>query len=353
MDEYTFDDALTGTSITCGFPQMIARVDPGRGVQRAESIFFPGCSFINYMTPLVRSVTDLLMQAGEVQGVSLLCCGKILEYEPNAATIRSAFEADLRAHILAAGVKRIVAACPNCVYALRALLDADEATADVRVVPLPRVLVDLGYRIDPNVARRMVADAHRARPYGADVSAAVTTPADRGDAASAGSGVRISSAERADQLDADRLPVFVVHDSCPDRDTGEFADATRAIMGEAPVADQEHCRSKSLCCGSRARAVGKFDAAAKLARKNGAESVDAGGDAIVVPCVSCAFLLSALQKDLPVFHYLELLYDWRIDWESAEQYMKLRFLFDVEDAAKAPAESGRAFMGIDGTGERS
>lgn len=323
MDFYEFDDALTGASIACGFPEMTAAVSPGPGVSQTESIFFPGCSFINYMTPLVRSVYDLLAGAGEVQGVSLLCCGKILEYEPDAETVRASYEADFRAHVLAAGVKRIVASCPNCVYALRALLAADEATSDVEVVPLTKVLVDLGYRIDADVARRMVADAHRARPYG-----------DEG-----------ASEARAAELDGGRDAVFVVHDSCPDRDTGEFADAMRAIMGEDRTAEQAHNRARSLCCGSRVRATGRFDAAAKLAQRNGAESVEAGGDAIVTPCVSCAYLLSALQKDLPVFHYLELLYDWRVDWEHADEYMKLRFLFDVEDMAAAAA-SNRAFVGI-------
>ena len=48
---------------------------------------------------------------------------------------------------------------------------------------------------------------------------------------------------------------------------------------------------------------------------------------------------------MPVFHYLELLFDWRVDWAHASQYMKLRFLFDDVPDAEA---SGRAFVGLEG-----
>ena len=64
-----------------------------------------------------------------------------------------------------------------------------------------------------------------------------------------------------------------------------------------------------------------------------------GANAIATACMSCTLLLSASQHDVPVFHYLELLFDWRIPWEHSDQYMKLRFLF--EDALGA-----RQFKGI-------
>ena len=60
--------------------------------------------------------------------------------------------------------------------------------------------------------------------------------------------------------------------------------------------------------------------------------------------MSCTFLLSKEQHDVPVFHYLELLYDWRIDWDNTPPYMTLRFLFDEP----APSEeSRRTFVGLD------
>jgi len=53
-----------------------------------------------------------------------------------------------------------------------------------------------------------------------------------------------------------------------------------------------------------------------------------GANALATACMSCTYLLSTLQTEMPVFHYLELLYNWRIPWEYTDQYMKLRFLFD-------------------------
>ena len=303
MDEYIFEDALANSSVTCSYPDLHAtRVSHSdTDATPCPALFFPGCSFINYALPLVRAVYDLLHDAGRADGISLLCCGKILEYEGDQGAARASFEQQFREHIIASGVKRIIAACPNCVGALRPLLAADPATADVEVVALPTELVEMGYRVDAGVAEAMA---------------------------------------RADErIGQDGAAVFCVKDSCPDRQIGEFADALRAIMPEEMIVDPEHNRKKAVCCGSRPRAAGKFEAAQKCTRTNADEALAAGAGAIVTACMSCAFLLSQLQKDLPVFHYLELLYNWRIYWDYADQYMKLRFLF--EDALGA-----RDFKGI-------
>ena len=63
--------------------------------------------------------------------------------------------------------------------------------------------------------------------------------------------------------------------------------------------------------------------------------------------MSCAFLLSKEQHEVPVFHYLELLYDWRINWENTPPYMTLRFLFDEPEQSD---ESRRTFVSLDANG---
>ena len=303
MEEYTFEDALANATVTCSFPGLEAVRANHEGVDAdSTSLFFPGCSFINYGLPLVKAVYDLLEGAGRVDGMSLLCCGKILEYEPDAATMRPAFEQQFRDHIAETSVKRIVAACPNCVVALRNLLAAEERTAHIEVVPLVTELVEMGYRVDSEVAARV--------------------------------------ARQDPRIGEDELVVFCVKDSCPDRDTGEFADGLRAIMPEDMIVDPAHNRKRSVCCGSRPRAAGRMEAAVKSCSINHSEARDAGANALVTPCMSCTFLLSVLTPDLPVFHYLELLFDWRIAWEYADQYMKLRFLFDS-------AMGAREFYGLD------
>lgn len=315
MSGYVYDDALTGSRVTCGYPTLSAWVEPGDAGFGAEggaptaSLFFPGCSLINYSLPLVQAVYDLLKRAGRVDGVSLVCCGKILQYEPNGKEIRAEHEARLRERIHNAGVERIVTACPNCVKALRALLAEDERTCGVKVVPLPVELADMGYRIDADTAREMVSEAVR------DPEAL-----------------------------SGRSPHFAPHDSCPDRDTGEFADGVRALLPEGTIREAEHNRRRSFCCGSLLRAAGKPERASEQSRKHGEEAVAAQADAIVTACMSCTFLLSKEQRSVPVFHYLELLYNWRIDWENTPPYMTLRFLFDEP----APSEeSCRTFVGLD------
>lgn len=291
MDEYTFEDALVGATVTCSYPGLQAvRTNHGELDGNCTSLFFPGCSFINYGLPLVQAVNDLLVQAGSVDGMSLLCCGKILQWEPNAEEVRPAFEQQFRDHIAESNIKRIVAACPNCVLSLRTLLAEEERTAGIEVVPLVTELVNLGYSIDADVA----AGLARQDP-------------------------RIADEDQA---------VFCVKDSCPDREPGEFADGLRAIMPAGMTVEPEHNRKKSLCCGSRPRAAGRMDAAVKSCVMNHDEAKAAGANALVTSCMSCTFLLSVLAPDLPVFHYLELLYDYRIPWEYSDQYMKLRFLFD-------------------------
>ncbi len=290
MDEYTFEDVLAKSRVTCTFPGLEAVQSFHEEGEACTSLFFPGCSFINYGIPLVNAVYDLLRNAGSVDGMSLLCCGKILEYEPEALTVRPAFEQQFRDHIAQTTIKRIVAACPNCVTALRNLLAVEERTASIEVVPLPVELERLGYRIDPQTA--------------------------------------LEVARRDERLKDATSVVFAVKDSCPDRDTGEFAESLRALLPADMQVDMAHNRKRSICCGSRPRAVGRMEAAVKSCGLNHEEAAAAGANGLVTSCMSCAFLLSTLVPELPVFHYLELLFDYRIPWEYADQYMKLRFLFD-------------------------
>ncbi len=306
MDEYTFDDALAGSVVTCSYPGLEAvKASRAEDDSACTSLFFPGCSFINYAMPLVQSTYGLLLDAGVVDGISLLCCGKILAYEGDGGVSRTAFEQQFREHIAQTSVKRIVAACPNCVAALRRLLAHDEATASIEVVPLPTVLVDMGYKLDAE----SVAAFARTDPRLADEASIVFCP----------------------------------KDSCPDRATGEFADALRALMPAEITVEPKFARKRSYCCGSRPRAAGHYDLGDKMARRHGDHAREVGANAIVTVCVSCAFSILGAGCTVPVFHYLELLFNWNIPWYLAEGYMKLRFLFD-------DADTGRDVRGYKGIG---
>ena len=306
MDQYEFTDVLAASKLTCSYPGLETTKADAPEVEGGSSVFFPGCSFINYALPLVQSVYDLLKGAGRVDGISLLCCGKILEYEPDGKAVKASFQSKLRERLAAAGTKRIVTACPNCVKMLRELIADDPRTADIEVVPLPVELADMGYSIDAGVVDSMVQADYRAQ-------------------------------------DKQAPALLAVHDSCPDRITGEFAEGLRRIMPEGKWTDMEHNRKRSFCCGSRPRAAGNGQVAVNLAQRKSAETKSAGANGMVTACMSCSFLLSVLQQDYPVFHYLELLYNWRINWYYADQWMKLRFLIEEEEE---DGSSHRKFMGI-------
>ena len=306
MDEYGFDDALVMNSVTCSYPGLEAVSVAKAEIVPCESLFFPGCSFLNYAMPLVQSTYDLLRDAGQVDGISLLCCGKILEYEGDGGAHRSEFEQQFRDHIAKTSIKRIVAACPNCVLALRKLLRADEATAGIEVVPLPTVLTEMGYRVDPDTAASVVYNDGR--------------------------------------IEEGTPITFCPKDSCPDRATGEFADGLRSIMENTSMVEPKFARKRSYCCGSRPRAAGHYDLGDKMARRQGTHAQEAGANALVTACISCTFSILGSGCEVPVFHYLELLFGLNIPWYYAQGYLKLRFLFENSEAAR---ESTRGYMGIE------
>lgn len=309
MGEYEFFDALTGSTVVCYDASAGSRYkDAGEPVE-CSSLFFPGCSMVNYAPALVQAVYATLRDAGEVDGLSVVCCGKILAYEPDGPAVQAAFAEQLRDHLAASAVKRIVAVCPNCVAELRRLLAGDERVAGVEVVPLPQVLAKLGYRIDGDTLRSLVASAAQ---------------------------------ELGQQVDAENVKVCV-HDSCPDRATGEFAEGTRALLPEGVLVEAPHNRKKSFCCGSLLRAAGKPEDALAASDRHGAEAVSVGADAIVAGCMSCSNILSMTQGHVPAFHYLELLYTYRLNWACMPPYMTSRFLFD-------DLSGKRDYVGIEGEG---
>ena len=251
-----------------------------------------------------------------------------MQYEPDGPVKRRSFEAELIEQVSARGTRRIVAACPNCVLALRGALARDERTQGVEIVALPLLLAQMGYRIDAGIARetlnRELAWRH---PDWYDEGGNPT-----------------EACEAPEKL------LFMPHDSCPDKKTGEFADGLRALMPEELLVEGEKVRKRSVCCGSLARAAGKTELADSQAREHGQDASDLGASAIVTACVSCTFQLMMAQREVPVFHYLELLFNWRIDWYHADAYMKLRFLFDDSLGVEKQGQGARNFVGLGGEG---
>lgn len=304
MADFEMIDALTGDIIVQDAATGDFSMSKGECLPKCTSIFFPGCSMINYAMPLTIAVYDTLKQHGEIDGISLLCCGKILKYEPNGAEIRLAFEEELREHVAKSGISRIVCACPNCVKALREAFLEDPRVSSVKLEVLPQVLVDLGYRLDKSTVAQLING------------------------------------------DPESDVLLCPHDSCPDRDFGQFADALRAIMPDDMWVDPAHCRNHSICCGSLPRAAGKIEAADKCANTCGQDSVDVGADSIITTCMSCTFQLNMAQSHIQAVHFLELLYNWRINWGIVGGWMKVRFLFNDTLGVIENTNDARKFEGL-------
>ncbi|MEG0071721.1 MAG: (Fe-S)-binding protein [Raoultibacter sp.] len=288
MGDQVFVDVLTESVIVLDDPlPMRQAIGSAGATKECASLFFPGCSALNFAAGLMQKAYDQLFALGAVDGISLLCCGKILAFEPDAQTVRPAFEKRLTDSVAAHGVRRIVAMCPNCVETLREVLAADPATAAVQVVALPQVLREKGLRIDEGALERK-------SPH----------------------------------------TVFAVHDSCPDRSRGEFATALRALFPQGTLVETAHNRTTSFCCGSLARAAGNARAADVAARKHGEEACEAGAHVLVTSCMSCAYQLATGQSDALVCHYLELLFNEDIDWTGMPPFMKTRFLFEELHGAR-------------------
>lgn len=312
MSRQVFADALVGSEITIsGTAFASLRTNEGGVAKRCASLFFPGCSFTNADPALVEELFECLRAQGVVDGISLLCCGKILDFEEDAATVKSAFHQELARSIREHGVKRIVAACPNCVAQLRGLAGLFEDGLAVEVVPLPQALLDAGLSISIDSVEAVLRQ-------------------DGGDGAGAGDGVGARDGVGADAGDGTGggLPLVAIHDSCPDRSVGEFASSVRALFPSEILVEKPHNQKRAFCCGALSNAFGRLDVAQSQAQRHGAEAQAVSAQALVSYCTSCARFLAATQDSVPSYHYLEFLFSRRLDWKAMPPHLEMRFLFD-------------------------
>jgi fumarate reductase (CoM/CoB) subunit B len=242
----------------------------GEGVQGAggKSLFFPGCTLAAYAPELTMAVFDYLVETGEADGMTALCCGNPLRgiglarrYARYSRLLAGRFERQ--------GIDRVVVACPNCYYALQEMQEDGIIPAGIDIACLPEVLADRGMRI-------------------------------------------------ADGLPDSLVESFAVHDSCPDRKDLRFARAVRRLLPEKSlVCEMRHVGTNVICCGSGGM-VSFYDPAACVARRERrlAEFDESGADCLVTECISCSNSMRRGDASAPAFHYLELLFGVRIDWDG-------------------------------------
>ncbi len=390
-----YEDALTGCSLVLFDAEEGIYYDPeitaedirdtsqirgiGSSEGTCESLFFPGCSLMNYAPELLEKTYDLLYEKKLIEGISLLCCGKLLEYEQNAEEAIFTFESRLMSALHAKGIRQIVAACPNCVATLRAAL-ARAHESEIKVVALASLLHETGVEVPADVVLRASkgegiqdSDCVEKNTLPADGRAPscsssenVTRSLLEGDYSSSQGRISLQavlSGEAEEPMpiaDMDDVSVSVVfsedenalaplnalegadldsvhiavHDSCPDRSVGEFAQGVRGLFPEELLVEKVHHHKKSFCCGSLARAIGNLVVSEKASYLHGLEARAAGADLLVVACVSCARQLGKAQSEIPVCHYLELCFQEYIDWSRVPDCMTTRFLFEESSGTR-------------------
>ena len=245
-----FEDALNGETDRC------------------ESLFFPGCTLTTYAPELTRAVSEYLQQAGEVDGMTTLCCGNplaLLGLAPRYET----YARGIGKRCAERGIRRIVTGCPNCHHALRRAQEMGFIDAGIEMCALPRVLAQMGAHVP--ATRTIEADAR----------------------------------------------TFSVHDSCYDRYDGAFGLSVRALLPQGSCREMRHHGRESLCCGSGGL-VSYYDVSVCEARRarRMAEFRECGADCLVTACTSCANSMLRCDAGAPVRHYLELVFGIEIDWPA-------------------------------------
>ncbi len=302
MSENTFTDALAGSVVTIGEASFGDEKLEGDGAaQGCTSLFYPGCSFTNFAPELLIPLYRMLKDRGQVDGVSFICCGKILKFEPDAKTVKPAFQEQLADVIVARGIERMVVACPNCIAELRAMREKYENLAGLEIALLPEVLLECGIAVSHDDIRTLL--------------------------------------QKDERLKDEEVPKLSIHDSCPDRRTGELARSTRKLFPPEVLHEMEHNYARSICCGALANAAGRPDVAKKQAISRGEEARAAHATSIVTYCMSCAHMLGHNDIGMPVHHYLEFVTGIHVDWASKPEYMAYRLLFEE-------LQGKRNFLGV-------
>jgi len=222
-------------------------------VDKYDTLFFPGCTLASYAPELTRSIHAWLRQRGMQIGFTEMCCGKPLISIGLEERTRQLL-GGLREQMQAAGAKRLVTACPNCLHLLK------EYLGDLELVSLYDLLREAG--------------------------------------------IRVQGEER-----------LTVHDSCPDRYDMTTGPQIRALLSGHPLVEMKHHGKDTICCGSGG-IVSMIDPelSDERARARMAEFEASGADRCVTACMACAHRLARGSSAEQVVHCLELVFGISVDY---------------------------------------
>ncbi len=208
-------------------------------------LFFPGCTLMSYSPVLTRAVFAHLQEQTSCQAIWTDCCGKLLEQRTagTAAACPGTADSYAREH----AITRIITACPGCYYDMKKLLQP------------------VGIRVE-SVYENLVFKA-----------------ADDAGGASC-----------------------TVHDSCPDRFTGEWGRQVRDALQQRgySLVEMPHSGSTTICCGSGGQ-LSHFrpDLVEELTDLRRNEFAQTGAAWLVAYCLSCVLkydsMLAVCRSPMP------------------------------------------------------
>ena len=214
-------------------------------------LFVPGCHMSAGFPELTKKVTSYLKEKDIADGMTAICCGNPLyasgqyrEFEDYIVKIDRLYKEHW--------VKVITTPCPSC-YDFNRRIQQMGFLEGIEVHCLSQDLVEKGIRIK-----------RKAFPEAYTVS---------------------------------------VHDSCPDRKNGIFAESIRALYREFEIRELPHIKDNSLCCGSGGLVpmyssdIAQEGKALKLKDYEQTRS-----DCVITTCFNC---YKGLRQILPVHQYLE------------------------------------------------
>jgi Fe-S oxidoreductase len=227
----------------------------------ATSIFWPGCTLSSYSAELTEATYGFLKERGFADGMTTRCCGNILR----SVKDRPVFEAygqRLVGDLSAAGVKRLIAACPGCYHNLLELQLSD-TPGGIEVLALPEVLISAGIEVPSQY----------------------------------------------------RDCTVCVHDSCPDRTHGVFAESLRALVRGLELRETAHNREHSHCCGmGKLLSINHPEISESMIDQRLSELSATGADLVLSACFTCTSVFQELGTSPRSLHYLELFFDMHVNW---------------------------------------
>jgi len=223
-------------------------------MSRAESLFWPGCTLMTLGPQPLEGLYGVLKQEEPDMGYCTWCCGKpSLHLAPEK--VFNARIALLRQALAANSVKRIYAACPNCIEMLRSYTQAEVLS------------------VWPVLARHYPAD----------------------------------------KLDVAAGALYALHDPCPLRHDSETQEAVREIAAKAGarISELPHNRTQTICCGNHEMLMQTDPAKGRELRNK--RLAELPGLPVISYCQGCVSMFRSNHK--PALHLLELLWPpSKLEW---------------------------------------